>query len=83
MTLTLALTKVWLSMCDNPGNIVQPGYVTEVPFSTKRLALVELLVALCRHATAQTHAAMPRALWLRLSEWITDYPHSNMYHNGG
>ena len=35
LSLTLALTKVWLSMRDNPGGVVHPGYVTEVrPGST-------------------------------------------------
>jgi hypothetical protein len=49
LDLTLTLTKVWISMRDNPGGIVQAGYVTEVrPGSTLPLSPDGCGPVLCR-----------------------------------
>ena len=75
---------------DDAGTTTQPyltrhpGHVTAQPFSQMRLNLVRLLFAMIKADSAAGGGLLekvPVRLWQRLSQWLVEYPHTNMYHN--
>ena len=61
-----------------------PGHITPRPFSLMRLNLVRLLFSMIKADIAAGGSLLERVpvkLWQRLSSWLVEYPHTNMYHN--
>lgn len=61
-------------------SIRHPGGYTSVPFSSSRLALVELTVLLVE-ATPRLATLVSVELWRELLNWCFRYPHNNIYHS--
>lgn len=61
-------------------SIRHPGGYASVPFSSSRLALVELIVLLVE-ATPRLATLISVDLWRELLQWCFRYPHNNIYHS--
>ena len=64
-----------------------PGHVTSKPFSEMRLNLVRIIFGMIKPSSASPSddlgicESVPVQVWHRLSQWLVEYPHTNMYHN--
>jgi hypothetical protein len=61
-------------------SIRHPGGYASLPFSSSRLALVELIVLLVE-ATPRLATLISVDLWRELLQWCFRYPHNNIYHS--
>ena len=62
-----------------PGKIRHPGYSIEVPFTWKRILLLEVIVRLVE-SKASICSYVTVDHWKMLMRWIIDYAHNSMFH---
>ena len=62
------------------GPIALPTFEVAVPFSTFRLAIIELITLVVECDTLTASAAFDKEIWAKLIQWCVEYSHNNVYH---